>query len=252
MPKQSTKSPKTVLGKAKVILDAFSIERPSLTLTDIINATGLPKPTVFRLLQELTELGFVSQNGKRYQLGTVAFRMGLIAKQRLQLDDILNDLLMPLAKETGETIITAKLDQAEVLYLHVIESESPFRFVAGAGARRELPFGATGMALLSQLDPAEVEQILVEPFKPFTAKTITTLAHYQQRLAKTAADGIVVEHGEYYDGIMAIAIPITSTSPLTFTVVGPEDRVRPNQDLIIGRLKEAASEFKKVDMGIDI
>ena len=250
MPKQHSDSPKTVLGKAKVILDAFSIERPSLTLTDIINATGLPKPTVFRLTQELVNLGFVSQSGKRYQLGMFAHRLGMIANQQLKLDDILNDLLMPIAKETGETVITAQLDQGQVLYLHVIESESPFRFVAGAGARRELPFGATGMALLSQLDPAEVKNILQEPFKRFTAKTITSLAEYQERLDQTAANGIVVEQGEYYDGIMAIAVPIPGRVPLTFTVVGPEDRVRPNQTFIINQLKQAAAGFRKLDIAL--
>ena len=243
MPKQNPHSPKTVLGKVKAVLDTFSVERPKLTLTEIISRCGLPKPTVFRLLQELVELGFVSQDGKQYQLGMMAYRMGMIARHQLRLDDVLNDLLTPLAKATGETIITAKLDQGEVLYLHVIESQSPLRFVAGAGARRELPFGATGMALLCQLDPADVQTILQEPFKRFTEKTITTLASYLKRLEQCAADQLVIECGEYYDGIMAIAVPITLQEPLTITVVGPEERVRPNQTQIIDGLKQAAAEL---------
>ena len=80
MPKQNPASPKTVLGKVRVVLDQFTVERPSLTLTEIMTGSGLPKPTVFRLLQELTELGFVTQQGKAYQLGMVAFRLGMIAK----------------------------------------------------------------------------------------------------------------------------------------------------------------------------
>ena len=78
MPKQNPNSPKTVLGKVKAVLDTFSVERPCQSLTDIMHGSRLPKPTVFRLLQELTELGFLSHEGKYYQLGMTAYRMGMI------------------------------------------------------------------------------------------------------------------------------------------------------------------------------
>lgn len=243
MPKQNRQSPKTVLGKVRAVLDTFSAEQSTQSLTDIVQRSGLPKPTVFRLLQELTELGFLSHDGKFYQLGIVAYRIGMIAKQQLDLEVIFDDLLAPLAEATGETVITAMIDRAQILYLHVIESRSPLRFVAGAGARRDIPFGATGMCLLSQLPLEERKGLLTPPFKHFTAKTITTQAAYLERLERAAADQLVIETGEYYDGIMAIAIPVPSQTPLTFTVVGPEERVRPNQDLIISQLKEAAGAF---------
>ena len=252
MPKQNPASPKTVLGKVRVVLDQFTVERPSLTLTEIMTGSGLPKPTVFRLLQELTELGFVTQQGKAYQLGMVAFRLGMIAKQQLQLDEILDELLAPLAEQTGETIITATLDQGQVLYLHVIESKRPLRFVAGAGARRELPFGATGMALLCQLELEEQTALLQEPFPHFTSKTITTLDAYLARLQQAKNDQLIIECGEYYDGIMAIAIPVPNGKPLTFTVVGPEERVRPKKELIINQLRHAATAFAKMVVDLPI
>ena len=230
------------------MLDTFSVEHSTQSLTDIVQRSGLPKPTVFRLLQELTELRFLSHDGKFYQLGIVAYRLGMVAREQLDLEVIFDDLLNPLAEATGETVITAMIDRAQILYLHVIESQSPLRFVAGAGARRDIPFGATGMCLLSQLPVVEQKRLLTPPFKPFTSKTITTEAAYLERLERAAADQLVVETGEYYDGIMAIAIPVPSQTPLTFTVVGPEERVRPNKALIITQLKEAAAAF--VTLGI--
>lgn len=248
MPKQNPQSPKTVLGKVKAVLDTFSVERPRQTLTEIMHGCGLPKPTVFRLLQELTELGFISQDGKQYQLGMVAYRMGMIAKQQLDLDVVFDDLLTPVAEATGETVITAILDNKQILYLHAIESQYPLRFVAGAGTRRSIPFGATGMCLLSQLSPDMRKEVLDPPFRIFTKKTITTLKEYLARLEQAAADQLVIETGEYYDGIMAIAIPVHAQKPLTFTVVGPEERVRPNQELIISHLKQAAAEFSELEI----
>ncbi|MEM7116404.1 MAG: IclR family transcriptional regulator [Chloroflexota bacterium] len=252
MPKHHPTSPKTVLGKVRLVLDQFTVERPQLTLTEIVRSSSLPKPTVFRLLQELTELGFVSQQGKRYRLGMASFRLGMVAKQQLGLDAILDDLLQPLAQQTGETIITAALDRGQVLYLHVIESKRPLRFVAGAGARRELPFGATSMALLCQLSPDELSRLLVEPFHPYTAKTITALDLYLERLQQAKRDSLVIERGEYYEGIMAIAVPIPNEKPLTFTVVGPEERVRPNQAVIVDQLREAAAKFAETGVEMPI
>ena len=210
----------------------------------------MPKPTVYRLLQELTELGLISQRDKLYQLGLVAFRLGIIAQNQLQAHNIFNDLLKPLAKATGETIITAALESDQIIYLHVIESQQALRFVAGAGARRSLPFGATGMALLSQLPEIEQQTLLNKPFKRFTGKTITELIPYLERLAQAQADGYVIEIGEYYDNIMAIAVPVPSTKPLTFTLVGPVDRIRPNQATIIDHLQRASAEFAK--LGIEL
>ena len=252
MPKQNPTSPKTVLGKVKAVLDTFALEQPKLTLTEIVNKSGLSKPTVFRLLQELTEMGFVTQNGKFYQPGVAFFRLGMIAKQQLNLDAVLNGLLMPIADATGETVITAILDKGQIFYIHTIESRSPLRFVAGEGTRRDVPFGATGMALLSQLTLDEQKAILTPPFKAFTSKTLTTTEAYLKRLEETKTNQMVIEVGEYYEGIMAIAVPVIAQKPLTFTVVGPEERVRPNQRLIIRNLQHAAAEFNKLDIEIPL
>lgn len=217
-----------------------------LSLAEITAGSGISKTTVFRLLQELADLGYVNQDGKSYRLGLSTFRLGMVAKEQIGLDEILGDLLQPLAEKTKETVITATLDQNQILYLHVIESLNPLRFVAGAGARRELPFGATGMALLSQLSSEEQQQLLNPPFKTFTAKTITDSASYLKRLKQVDEDQLVIEQGEYYEGIMAVAVPIPAKNPLTFTVVGPEERVLPIQELIIKELQKAADSFAQL------
>ncbi|MEM7343443.1 MAG: IclR family transcriptional regulator [Chloroflexota bacterium] len=246
MPKQNPNSPQSVFGKIAAILDLFTVEQPILTLAEITERTTISKTTAFRLLQELTEFGYVSHHEKGYQLGMAAFRMGMVAKAQMRLDDVLTDLLQSLSQETGETIITAALDRDQIIYLHVIESLNPLRFVAGAGARRALPFGATGMALLSQLDIDIQKSLLNPPFPRFTDKTLTELSPYLARLQQVKRDNLVVERGEYYDGIMAVAIPVAGKTPLTFTVVGPEKRILPIQSLIVDLLQSAAAEFGRM------
>lgn len=244
MPKQNPDAPQSVFGKVAAILDQFTIEQPKLTLTEITEGTGISKTTVFRLLSELVDLGYVNQTDKTYRLGMSLFRLGLVAREQMGLDYILNGLLQPLAETTQETVITATISGNQILYVHVIESVNQLRFVVGAGARRDIPFGATGMALLSQLDTVKQRELLSPPFKRFTEKTITDLPTYLNRLEQVKANNLVVERGEYYDGIMALAIPIPGRTPLTITVVGPEERMLPIQDLVIDELIKASTELK--------
>lgn len=250
MPKQNPTSPPSVFGKISSVLDQFTVEQPTLTLAEITAGTNISKTTVFRLLQELAELDYISHHDKGYRLGLAAFRLGMVAKEQMQLDEVFDELLQPLGQATGETIITATLERNQILYLHVIESLNSLRFVAGAGARRVLPFGATGMALLSQLDVETQRSLLDPPFHQFTAKTIIDLGSYLERLRQVSQRNLAIECGEYYDGIMACAIPIPGKPHLTFTVVGPEERVRPIQPLIIEQLQLAAEKF--CQMGIEI
>lgn len=249
MPKQNPESPRTVFAKVANILDQFSLDVSALSLAELARACKIPKTTIYRLLQEMTEYGFISYDGGLYRPGTTLFRLGHVASKCWQPAELLNQVLQPVAAATGETIITAALEKDQIVYLHVIESSRPLRFVAGAGTRRELPFGATGMALLAQLKKEEQIKFLKPPFPRFTSKTIVELDPYLKRLRQVQQDALVVETGEYYEGIMAIAIPVPAKIPLTFTVVGPEKRLQPGQALITTLLRDAAESYS--EFGID-
>src|SRR5437879_11504903 len=56
----------SVLGKARLILDAFDTENAELSLTDLVRRTGVAKASVYRLAQELTAWGVLERGGTRY------------------------------------------------------------------------------------------------------------------------------------------------------------------------------------------
>src|SRR5215212_6360880 len=59
------------LDRGLDILEAFSIQSPDLSIKDIAARTGLPKPTVIRLLSVLVERGYVERlaDSEGYRLG---------------------------------------------------------------------------------------------------------------------------------------------------------------------------------------
>ena len=73
-PKQQ---PLLVLGKITEILDAFSFDRPAMTLGEIQQSTGLPTSTVQRLVTNLVQQGFLDRGGDRIRIGAHEFTLEL-------------------------------------------------------------------------------------------------------------------------------------------------------------------------------
>jgi len=70
----------TVVGRALLILDSFTPERPVLRLVEISRRTGLPKNTVLRLVRQLSESGALERmTDLRYRIGP---RLGRLAELR--------------------------------------------------------------------------------------------------------------------------------------------------------------------------
>lgn len=61
--------PLLVLSKIKEILDAFTLARPSLTLSQIRQETGLPMSTVQRLVSNLVAQKFLDRTSDQIRVG---------------------------------------------------------------------------------------------------------------------------------------------------------------------------------------
>ena len=69
-----------VIGRALQLLDAFSADRPELTLSDIARRAGMPLSTTHRLLHELCAWGAVerAEDGV-YRIGLRLWELGSLA-----------------------------------------------------------------------------------------------------------------------------------------------------------------------------
>ena len=107
----------SVLGKARMILDAFDTDHSDLSLTELTRRSGVAKATVHRLVGELVEWGLLERAGTKYRLGLRLFELGqLVPRQRILRDAALpymEDLLLA----TQETVHFAVRDGIDVLYI---------------------------------------------------------------------------------------------------------------------------------------
>ncbi|WP_370942709.1 helix-turn-helix domain-containing protein [Amycolatopsis sp. cg5] len=102
-----TKKPRTVLEGAFTLLDALVRLRGEAGLTQLANSCSIPKATVHRLLEQLTELEVVQRTESRYRIGAQAFRLGQSWQPYPRLLDLARHRLRLLATATHASSVLA-------------------------------------------------------------------------------------------------------------------------------------------------
>jgi DNA-binding IclR family transcriptional regulator len=162
--------------RAFSILDYIVKGNNPVSLDEATRGCGLPKPTVFRILDMLQEANLVQREpvSKRYTIGPRLAQFALDVLQHSVLHTQCDRILRALVDEVGETCNLTTLDGSEVLYLHRVETPLPLRLSLGPGTRVPLHCTASGKLFLSQLPPRDISRLLGDkPLPRHTDKTIT-------------------------------------------------------------------------------
>ena len=156
------------VDRALSILEAFGNNSPSLSLAEIAARTGFYKSTILRLIQSLERFNFMvrGQDG-RYRVGPVCWRLGVLFKQDLRLEERLLPFLRELAELTNESVAfwIPVTGQPQPVRLCLLRVESPYavshNFRVGDTVSLEQPrdgaLGTTGRILRAFLFPTHLE-----------------------------------------------------------------------------------------------
>lgn len=142
--------------KALSILDAFSEDRMSLSLSEIAQETGISKSSLPRLLNSLILFGFIVRDpAKRYALGSNVWRLGALFRRRFDLGEKVRPELRQLVELTGETASYYVREQEERICLYRQNSPNPVRHHLDEGSRLSIDRGAAGHALSAEDSPPD-------------------------------------------------------------------------------------------------
>ena len=202
-----------------------------LSLDELTQLCGLPKPSVYRILGLLQRGGLVQREpaAKRYCIGARMSRLALEVMMRSPQRARRHAILQQLVAEIGETCNLTMLDGNEVLYLDRVETSSPVRVHLAAGSRVPLHCTASGKLFLSQLSDSQAATLLGPgPYRRFTENTITDPAELQKALRRIRSEGMGTDVGEFLEGSVAVSVPVTDAQGrvcATVAVHGPAPRV---------------------------
>jgi IclR family transcriptional regulator, acetate operon repressor len=209
------------------LLEVLSRRDQALSLQELVDETGWPKPSVHRLLQQLEASALLvrTDDGRRYATATRLRRFA----ENLLLNDTLHgarrQVLRQLVEEIGETCNLTALAGGEVVYLDRVETHAPLRFYLQPGSRVPVHCSASGKLLLSQLAPAQWQRLLgATKLEKYTANTRITLAQLERDLLDAKSKGHAFDDEEFLPGLFCIAVlvPVTQgVSNLAVAVQAP-------------------------------
>jgi IclR family transcriptional regulator, KDG regulon repressor len=174
-------------------------------------ALSLSPSTTFRLLDTLARLGFARQNqaSGKYAIGVQAIQLGIAALSSFSLTTVAPSYLQSLARETGESVFLAVLDDGAMVYLLKHEGWHTVRTTATLGSRRPAYCTGLGKAVLATMPLAEAEAVLAhQPMQQLTPATITSMPELWRDLAEARLRGYAIDREENEVGLMCVAAPV--------------------------------------------
>lgn len=197
------------LERAARLLRALGEAGRPLSAGELAAAVGLPRPTVYRLLQTLCAEGWVAQNGRSFVIGSAVLWLAARRLDQLELRTVGRPVLQELRDRTGETVHLGVLEGGRVVYVEKLESPGPLRMASMVGRIVPAHSTALGKAMLAYLPREEVEQVIQRHgLVRRTPHTITDPARLFQELAAVRARGFSVDNVENEEGIRCVGAPI--------------------------------------------
>ncbi len=199
------------LERGLSVLEAFSRESPSLSMTEIAKHAGLSKSTTFRVAHTLEGLGYLERDPetKRYRPGLKILRLGFSALNSLEMGQIARPYLKALSAGCGRTTNMTVRDERYIVYVARNKTQQILSVDLQLGSRLPVYCTSMGKAQLIDLTRQELRDLLGDgPYRERGPNTITTLDDLIAELDLVREQGYAVNDEELAAGLRAVAAPV--------------------------------------------
>lgn len=231
--------------RAFEVLECMAAAGGTIGLSQLAEASGLPVPTIYRLVRTLVNTGYARQlPSRQYSLGPKLIRLGETATRLIGAWS--RPYLAEVVKATGETTNMAVLDDTMAVYVAQVPSEHSMRMFTEVGRRVYPHRTGVGKALLMQLSNEAVRNIVART--GMLAQTPTTMTDPEALIADLELSrrrGYALDEGEQEIGVRCFAVPVPDAPTLTaISVSGPAARVTADSaDHIVPLLQRVAKDL---------
>ena len=215
MARQSVIEP---VRRSFVLLEALSRRRAS-TVGMLTSETGLPRPTVLRLLHTLIEVGYAARISRDQGYRLTDRVLGLSGSIRF-VDHLVDAAIPHMSRFTadhGWPLYLATLTHGAISIRHSTAPESPMSFEgAGLNLRRPVLTSALGRVWLAFCSEEERRSVLAE----IAGLTPRQEAAFRTVIARVRRDGYAFTQSPRPSRLQGIAVPIRKGSGARARMLG--------------------------------
>ncbi|RCK97595.1 IclR family transcriptional regulator, partial [Klebsiella pneumoniae] len=198
------------LARGLEVIQAFTPQRPLLSISQISQKTGIPRAAVRRCLYTLSKLGFVyAEDGKNFQLRPRILALGHAWLASTPLARSAQPVLRHLSEMLNESCSIATLDGDDILYIARASSSRIMTIDLDIGSR--LPAWATSMGrvLLSHQPEEKLNDMLARvTMIRYTPQTVDSVAKLRAELKRVHQQGYALNDQELEMGLRSLAVPL--------------------------------------------
>lgn len=199
------------LMKGLTVIEAFSADRPRLSIAEAAAAAGLDRATTRRCLLTLSEMGYAAYDGKFFTLTPRVLRLGTGCLAAMPLPRIVQPVIDRLSLEIGESTSVSILDETEIVYVARAAQRRVMSIALMPGSRLPAYCTSMGRVLLAALDPAEARAVLERSaLAARTDRTVTDIDALMSILKETRAQGFALIDQEVEIGLRSLAVPLVT------------------------------------------
>ncbi len=203
-------SAKGILSRYAAVLDAVAGRPGGLSLTETMQATGLPRGTVHRLLGALQDVGYLANQDKRkiYVLGPRLVRLLHLGASPASVDAVAKPILDGLVEKLGETAFLAGLVGAGVESFATAVPSREGQSHVHPGRDMPIHAAASAKAIFAFQEPSLIARALKRPRTRYTEDTRVDAADVRSDLAAVRRKGYAVCANELDPGVLSYAVPV--------------------------------------------
>ncbi|ASP83134.1 IclR family transcriptional regulator domain-containing protein [Sinorhizobium meliloti] len=197
------------LAKGLKVIEAFSAERPRLSIAETADIVGLDRATTRRCLLTLWELGYAAYDGKFFTVTPRVLRLGIGCLASLPIPRIVQPYLDALSEKIGQSSSVSILDETEIVYIARAAQRRVMSISLMPGSRLPAYCTSMGRVLLAVLSEDEARSILEKSaLVTRTEHTETDIDRLLADIKETRVRGYASIDQEVELGLVSVAVPL--------------------------------------------
>ena len=236
------------IRRAMAVLRILAVgQEHGVRLTDIVEETGLNRPTVHRILRVLLEEGAVEQDPqtRKYLIGQEVSLLALARTARTPVRAVAEPYLHHIAEKAGDTVFLTIRSGFDSICVDRRTGNYPVKVLSiEIGARRPLGLGVGGLVLLAFLPRAESAAITKANAQRLAHHGLTT-TKLTERVRATRAKGYAYTEVGVVRGTKALAVPVLGPggeAVAAISIAAISDRITPaRMATLVGLMSQQAA-----------